>query len=347
MRHIGAKIADDVDAHGEEATAFVKRHLRASDIVATLRIADKMFGAIRLPANGEAQFLGDGEHQRIFAVDKAFCAKAAADIGGDDAQLFARNLQNVFGDNVAHAMHALAADIQRPTIAGGVIFGDRAARLQIIGDDARVDDFNFDAMARLSENGVGLGLVANMRVIGDIIGRPGKHQRRARRQGALSIDGGGQRSPSDLNRLRRVARLDFACGHRHGDDVADVMCFAGGDDRVRLEGRLRAVGIFHRGDAGQRPQSDKIGRGVNTLDARHRLGRLQVADDEARMRVRAAQKHRMERPGGRIIRCIAPLARNQPDILNAPNRLANAKLHSFHGFFQVKICWALRTGGGC
>ena len=124
----------------------VERHLGRGDVVAALRVADEMLGAVGLPAHGAPQTPRRLENERIFAIDEALGSEPAADVLGDDAQLVRRNLQDAFGDEIAQAMRALAADVRGQAVRLGVIFGERAARLQEIGDDARIDDFDADDM---------------------------------------------------------------------------------------------------------------------------------------------------------------------------------------------------------
>ena len=80
--------------------------------------------------------------------------------------------------------------------------------------------------ARAGEDRVGLGLVADMRVIGDIAGRAVEHQRRAGLDRRLHVDQGGQRVPIDRERFDGVARLAARVGDDHADDVADMIDLA-------------------------------------------------------------------------------------------------------------------------
>ena len=72
-------------------------------------------------------------------------------------------------------MNALAADVERQPAIALVDGGDRAARLHVVRDDAGIDDRDRYDAGGFGEGVVGLCLVANMRVEGDIAGRARKH----------------------------------------------------------------------------------------------------------------------------------------------------------------------------
>ena len=112
LREIGAEIAENVDAQGEKPALLVERHLGGGDVVAALRVADEMLGPVGLPAHGSPQAPRGFENERIFAIDEALGAEAAADVLGDDAQLVRRDLQHAFGDEIAQPVRALAARVQ-------------------------------------------------------------------------------------------------------------------------------------------------------------------------------------------------------------------------------------------
>ena len=71
-------------------------------------------------------------------------------------------------------MDALAPDVQSEAAGMRIVLSDRSARLHVVGDHARVDNFDADRARRPRECGVGFLLVAEVSVICDIAGRAGK-----------------------------------------------------------------------------------------------------------------------------------------------------------------------------
>ena len=68
-REIRAEIAENVDAQSEKPALGIERHLGRGHVVAALRVADEMLGAIGQPADGPPQPLGRLENQRILPID--------------------------------------------------------------------------------------------------------------------------------------------------------------------------------------------------------------------------------------------------------------------------------------
>ena len=54
LRQIGAEIGEDVDAQREKLAVVVERHFGLGDVVASLRIAEEMLGAVGDPAHRSA-----------------------------------------------------------------------------------------------------------------------------------------------------------------------------------------------------------------------------------------------------------------------------------------------------
>ncbi len=295
LREIGAEIAENVDAHGEEAAVLVERHLGGRHIVAPLSVADEMLGAIPDPAHRPTEQFRRFENERIFAMKDALGAEAAADVIGDDAHRFRPHVENLGGDRIAHAVHALAADIEQKALRTRIVFADSAACLHIVGDDAIVDDLEGDDMGGLGEDGGGLVGIADMRVISGVARRAGEELRGAVFDRGRHIDDRLERLPVDPDRLRAVARLAFAFRDDHGDDVADVEGLPVRHDGTRLERRLRLIGIGQRRKAWKFAETREVRERIDRLDPRRGARRLKVAEGKARVGVRTAQKRGVER----------------------------------------------------
>ena len=252
MVQIGAEIAQNIDAQGEKPPVGVERHFGHGHIVAPLRVADEMLASVARPADRPSEPAGRGENERIFPVDHLLGAEAAADVLGDHAKESPRNLQNFVGDDVPDAVDALAPDVEGEAAGLRIVLPDRGAGLHVVGDDARIDNFDSDRPRRLRECGVGFLLVADMIVIGDVVGRAGEDQRRPGPDGLFHVDDRGKLFPSDADQFGGVAPLKRRIGDDHRDDVADMIGLALRHHRIRLQRRPRLVGVRNRSNAGQR-----------------------------------------------------------------------------------------------
>ena len=104
----------------------------------------KWSDAVGDPFHGRFRRASGLRGQRVFAVHEALRAEAAADIAGDDADLLRRHLQDLVGQRVAQAVHALAGDREREALGLRVVLRDDAARLHEVGDQAVVLDVERD-----------------------------------------------------------------------------------------------------------------------------------------------------------------------------------------------------------
>ena len=89
-RQIGADIGEDRDAQAEEAAARIERKLGARGVIAALIVGDETFRAILLPFHRPPDLAARPDHQRLLGIDEGLHAKAAADIGRDQAKLVLR-----------------------------------------------------------------------------------------------------------------------------------------------------------------------------------------------------------------------------------------------------------------
>ncbi len=212
----------------------------------------------------------------------------------------------------------------------GVIFGERAARLQEIGDDARIDDLHAHDMRRSGERRVARFAVADMRVVGEIAGSAGEDLRRARRDRLFDVDDERQFVPGDGDGLGGVARLKGRFGDDHRDDVADMRGFVGGHHGIGLQRRQGLVGIADRRQACEPAERGEVRGDVNAAHARHGARGLDVLDRKSRVRVRAAQENRVQRVLARHVGRVGPPAADEADVLDALDALAHAELHRSH-----------------
>ncbi len=320
-RQIRAHVADQVDIHREEFAVLGERHPRGRDIVAALRIAHEVLGAIRGPAHRLLQFARGDRQQRVFAIGKQLGAEAAADIRADHPHLLDRNLQDVLAQDVAQPVAALAADRQGQVIALGVVFADRRARLHEACDHARINDRDFGDRMRFRERLVGGLLVADRHVEQHVAGMTGPDLRGARLERVDDAGHGRQRSPLDLDRLDGVARLIDGAGHDEGNGVADMAHFIAGEDRIWRASERIDLQIEQARQVAEIP--DVLGR----QDQRHAgkpAGAARI-DRELRMRMRRTQHQRVQRGLRREVVGIAALAANERVVLFAQDALTDAE----------------------
>ncbi len=100
---ITAHIGGAGDAQGGDLAVLVERELAGGNHVAAMVVGEEAFGALGAPAHGTADLLSGDQHRRLLGIEEALHAEAAADILGDDAQLFRRDVEH-------HARQA-AADV--------------------------------------------------------------------------------------------------------------------------------------------------------------------------------------------------------------------------------------------
>ena len=325
-RQIRAHVAEQIDVHAEELAVLGERHPRRGDVVAPLRVAHEMIGAVGGPFHRLAQLARGECGQRIFAIGKQLGAEPAADIRTDHPHLFQRDLQHHAADDLAQAMAALAADRQRQMIAPGIVFADHRARFHEIGDDARIDDRYFGDRMRFRERRLGRLLVADRHVEQHVAGMLGPDLRRPLLDRMEDADHRRQRRPVDLDRLDRIARLidRFGDDKRHG--VADMAHLVPRQDRIGRAGERIDFQI---------EQARQIAEILDVLGGQDRRHAGQAAgaggiDGEFRMRVRRAQHQRMQRRLRREIVGVAALAANERIVFLAQHALTDAEFDGSH-----------------
>jgi len=106
-------------------------------------------------------------------------------------------------------------------------------------------------------------------------------------------------------------------------------------DPPRQHGIIRqlhpvAVGIRHRRETRHRPEMRNVCRGHHQPHARHGAHISEIADREARMRMRRAQEARGERAVRHHVRSVAPPARNKARVFEPADRLSHPELLRLH-----------------
>ena len=181
-------------------------------------------------------------------------------------------------------------------VARGVVFGDDAARLHVVGDDAVVDDR--DARHPRGRRKRRLGVVAL--AAGDLEGDVGAEfrpdQRRAGFQRLLHVDHRRQRLVVDLDRLGRGLRRFEIVGDDEGDRIADMAHGVPGEQRTRRRLLVGAVGLAQLRLARQAADAVEIGMGEDQPHAGHGGDLREVAEPEAGVGHGRAQHVGAQRP---------------------------------------------------
>ena len=338
-RQIGAHVGDNVELEREETALVVDGQPRGRNIVAAVAVGEEVLGALADPFDRLAQAFGGDRGERIFAIGKQLGAKAATDIGRDDAHLVRRQLHDVAGDDVADDVAALAADRQRVAVA--VEFGDHAAGVEIIGDQPLVDDGELDDLCSLGEGISGGGRVADGDLEGKIAAPVGPDLRRALFQ---RVDGTGdmrQRMPVDLDRLGGIFCGRQRVGHDEGDGIPDIARDLARENWVR---RDLDLDVGHHARRRQGSEMADVGGGQHQADAGHRAHAAEVADPETGMGMRRAHHDRMQAGCRLDIGDVAPRPAQQRVVFLARERLAESELHchlrpsAFVGCLEGSCC---------
>ena len=185
--------------------------------------------------------------------------------------------------------------------------------------------------------------VAQLGLEGEIAGPVGPHLRRAGFERGHGADHMRQRLPVDRDRLGGVLRRVERVGDHEGDGIADVPHDILGQDRIV---RNLDVDVGNHARRRQRPEVGYIGGGQHQPHARQRPHPRQIGNVEARMRVRRAQHHRMQRRVRRDIGDVAPRPAQQRVVLLARERLAESEFHrhsAFVGCLPADCCGRRRA----
>src|SRR3546814_9694611 len=93
-------------------------------MVAAMGVGQEGLGAVRGPFNRLSQLAGGPETDRFFRIVENLRAEAAADIGGDDADLVFRQAEDEGAEQQPQHMRVLRRRVDGRRIQAGVVFGD-------------------------------------------------------------------------------------------------------------------------------------------------------------------------------------------------------------------------------
>ncbi len=351
LRNVG-RVVGEVRAHvgvgrnakRQKACVPVEREFDDRVVVAALHVGEERLAAVRGPAHRALQFPRCPHHDRLFRMQEDLHPERAADVARDHAQLLAVDLQDHVGDLLVDDMRALRRRMKRRAAGRGVVVGQRGARLDRVGDDAVVHEFEpRDVRGTLERRVDRLAALARADVEREVVGDVVPHLRRASVDRAARVDDRRQRVVVDAHAFGGVLRLGERLRHHHRHRIADVPHAIGGENRAWRVGPLAAVLVGHRDEAWNEAETVglRVGAGQHGEHAGHprRLGGVDAGD--ARVRVRRPDDRRVRGMGEMHVVGIAARALQQRGVFDAGDGLSGGE--SGHGGFRERAKDAARA----
>ena len=345
-----AVVGDDVDAQTGDLAVGGSGQFAVHVVVTGEGGRRDVFDAVFHPFHGAAQDDGGHDGAHIAGVNADLVAKAATDVGTDDAHLGLGNARE-HGHHRAHDVGRLTGD------EGGQVAFDRvegrhtAAGLQRARVHAGVVHVLRDGHGSVGKRGIGCGLIARIpsedvvvvvalavRAFG-LAGQVITDDGRTGLQSGIGVHDHGQLFVFDFHGLHRIGRDVAVVGDHDGDFLhLEVHFFIGqhrghvagqGGHPVQLQG-FQVVG----GEHGVHARDGQRGFFVDALDAT-------VGDG-------AAHDVHVQHAGHFDVVNVVALALDKASIFFAQARCAHACQREFAGFCGwyrcVHVC--LRSNGG-
>ena len=306
----------------------IECELGGGDVIAALRVAQEMLGAFGNPGNGTFEVFGGDRNQRIFTIGKQLRPKTAAGIWRDHAHFLDRDIQDHLAQHVANAMRALTAQRQCEPVLGFVVFRDGRAGVEIIGDQALIDDCEGDRLGGCAKGRVGLLLVPDRFLKRQVARAIRPHQRCSWCKCRHGVNNGCPRPPIDNDCFRSILGLLDGVGNNESDRIADVM-----DGHRVPKSRRAARGMVTSGIPKHHRQFAEVGRilaGQDQTNAWQATSLGHIGDTELRIGMGRAQHDGVQRAGRHMIGRIAPRAAQKRVVFHAQDALRNTKLDLIH-----------------
>ena len=251
-------------------------------VLAAVGVGGEALAAVLEPAQRRPELARRPGERHLLGEQDALVAEAAADVGGDDADL-AFVEPEALGEARADDVRLLGGGVEDELAQARMPAGDHAASLDRAHDLARGPELAGDGHGGLGFDGLEVDVDAGGE---EEVVAPGLvHQRRAGLARLQHVDDHGQRVEVELDLGGEVLGLGAGRGDAHRHRLADVADFAGRQDRLQrgLEAGQRGVGA-DGGDAGE-----VLGDDDALADGRRDADRA-----DARMRQRAPQERHLQ-----------------------------------------------------
>ena len=294
-----AHVRNRLDAEGQKAPICVQRQSAAIDPRAPSRIADEGFGTRSDPLHGPVQLPRGYERQDMLGIGPDLHGKAAADVVGEDTQVFGRNAQA--GRQGGAKRDDPLTRRRQGEHAFSVRFGEAPARLDGRDTNPRMAHFNGNHVRGRGNHPVGLGPITLQPMERRVLRHLGPDHRPVGRRDRV----GDRRVLIDIqsNCLCRVQGLRGCLGNDCRYRLADICDLGLGQHRSAWFVEDTIDGIFERRaqPQGSDAQPIQIGRGQDRPNTGHvaRLGDIQPGDGPVRD-LRAQHDH-VQHPGPALI----------------------------------------------
>ncbi len=337
-REIGAHVGRRVDPEAEDLALVVGRELGMRDVIAAVRVRQERLAAVARPLHRPLQAPRRPQADDLLGVDEDLRAEAAADVGGDDAQLVLRRDADEGRQHQAGDVRVLARRVQREDAGAGIVVADRRARLHRVRHEPVVDDVEPGDVVRLGEGLLRLRLVAELPLVDEVAGGDLVDLGRALLPRLRGIRHGVEDLVVDLDHLGGVTRLALRLRDHHRHLVADIAHRVAGDRGVRAGlHRLAVLGMDEPAadQVADRALVEVVARGhelpevLAGVDRHHARGRLRGRDvdrPDPRMGVRRAHEDRVQLAGPVYVVGVVALACDEPAILHPRDAGADATL---------------------
>jgi hypothetical protein len=326
-RQVGAEVGIGVDPHREELALTVHRHLGMAHVVAAVRVRQEAFRALGRPLDVAVELLGGPGQAHVLGVEEDLRAEATTHVGRDHAHLVLGQAQHEGRHQQPLDVRVLVRDVERVVVGAAAVAADGHARLDRVGDQPVVDQIELRDVRGAREGGIDRRLVAQRPLVALVVGRLVVDRDAAgllRRVG--HADQCGQHLVLDHHGLGGVLRLLDRLGHHHRDMVADIAHLVDREDRVHRLLHRRAVGVVDQPAAGQPAHLALDVLAAEDADhARHRERVGDVDRDDARMRVRGADEHRVRLVRQRDVVGVVARTGQEPVVFLAPQRVADVR----------------------
>ena len=270
--------------------------------------AEPTKSSLRSPIHhGAAEAARRPQHQHPLRIEHVLHPEAAADVGNADAKIFPGDTEHGIGERVANAVRAGRRGGQVHAAAGGVELPERATGFQRRGHDAVIHQLAFNHMGGVADRCFYRPDLAAVELERDIVAGLRPDRGGARQNRIRDRDHRLQRLVIDDDGFGSVAGAFGAFRDHECDGLADI---ANDVARQRMTGRdherrgHRDTG--HRAGQGTDIVGSQLKPGEHGRNAGHLTRRIDVDRDKARVRMRRAHHHAMQRVGCREIGDVAP-----------------------------------------
>ncbi len=333
---MGTEVRDRTHAQADDAAVRVERHLRVGDVVAAVRVGHEALASLGRPPHGALERSRDPGDRDFLGVDEDLRPEAAADVRRDDAELVLGKSEHERAHDQAVDVRVLRCHPQRQLVGRPRVRGERSAGLDGDRDEPLVHQPLPNDGRRLRERRVGRGRVPDLPAKADVVGSITAHDRCVRCQRLFGVGHRRKRLVVHHYQLGGIAGGVRRLRDNHGDRLAGVVHLLDGNRVVvaRLELRQEPS----RGNAVHTALGEVLS-GVDGYYAGVRSRGVQVDRANARVRVRAPDERRVQRPRYSHVIGVLAAPGEEPRILLAADAGSERP-------FDAVCCTAICAGTG-